>query len=153
MRAVHGTLQEHDAPRPRVAVLEWTDPLYAAGHWVPEMIRRAGGIDVLAEAGSHSRTVRVDDVRAADPEVLVVAPCGYDARRAARAAEELLERPEWAWARERRVWAVDSNGLVSRPGPRLVDGIELFARLFNPGLFSPVDDSHALPLSEAARQA
>ena len=150
MRAVHGTLKEHEAPRPRVAVLEWTDPLYAAGHWVPEMVRRAGGIDVLAQPGTHSRGISPDEVRAADPEVIVIAPCGYDARRAAEAGRELLERPDWAWARGRRVWAVDSNGLVSRPGPRLVDGIELFARLFNPALFSPVDDSHALPLSAGA---
>ena len=150
MRVVHGTLKEHEAPRPRVAVLEWTDPVYAAGHWVPEMVRRAGGIDVLAEPDAHSREVSADAVRAADPEVIVVAPCGYDARRAAAAAREMLDLPAWAWARERRVWAVDSNGLVSRPGPRLVDGIELFARLFNPALFSPVDDSHALPVSDPA---
>jgi iron complex transport system substrate-binding protein len=150
MRVVHGTLKEHEAPRPRVAVIEWTDPVYAAGHWVPEMVRRAGGVDVLAQHDAPSRTVTADEVRAADPEVIVIAPCGYDASRAERAAQELLERREWAWARDRRVWAVDANGLVSRPGPRLVDGIELFARLFNPALFSPVDDSHALAVSDLA---
>src|SRR5687767_4612825 len=112
------------------------------------MVRRQGGEDVLASSGGHSRVATADEVRAADPEIILVAPCGYDVRRAARAGEELLEKPEWSWARGRRVWAVDSNGLVSRPGPRLVDGIELFARLFNPALFSPVDDSHARALSE-----
>ena len=143
MRVVHGILKEHEAPRPRVAVLEWTDPLYTAGHWVPEMIRRAGGQDVLAAPGAHSVQTTPDAVRAADPEVVLVAPCGYDTARAERAGRELLGREEWAWARARRVWAVDANGLVSRPGPRLVDGIELFARIFNPGLFSEIDDAHA----------
>lgn len=147
-RTVHDQLAQHAAPRPRVAVLEWTDPLYTAGHWVPEMVRRAGGTDVLASAGERSAQVSAQRVRDADPEVILVAPCGYDARRARDAARVLLARDEWAWARDRRVWAVDANGLVSRPGPRLVDGIELFARIFNPSLFSPIDESHAWPVSE-----
>ena len=149
LRAVHGVLKEHEAPRPRVAVIEWTDPLYTAGHWVPEMIRRAGGQDVLSSPGAHSARTTADAVRAADPEVLLVAPCGYDLARAAQAGRELLAQDEWAWARGRRVWAVDANGLVSRPGPRLVDGVEVFARVFHPELFSPLDDGHATPLGGA----
>jgi iron complex transport system substrate-binding protein len=135
MRAVHETLKAAAAPRPRVAVIEWTDPPYAAGHWVPEMVRRAGGRDVLARAGEHSRVVSLADAAAADPEVVIVAPCGYDAARAAAEARRLRDEPAWRWLRGRAVWAVDANALVSRPGPRLVDGIEAFASIFNPELF------------------
>ncbi len=146
MEAVHATLKAARAPRPRVAVIEWGDPLYAAGHWVPEMVRRAGGIDVLAKPGAHSVIVDLEAVRAADPEVIVIAPCGFDLARAVAEGERLLAQPEWAWAADRRVFAVDANAFASRPGPRLVDGIEVFARLFNPSLFTPVDPVHAQAL-------
>ena len=149
LRRVHETLKSAGAPRPRVAVIEWTDPVYAAGHWVPEMVRKAGGIDVVATAGAHSVTVDVDAVRSADPEVLFVSPCGYDVARAARAAEWLLARPEWAWARGRRIWALDANGIVSRPGPRLVDGIETMAAAMHPELFPAPLSEHARDLTRA----
>lgn len=148
---VHSTLKVARAPRPTVAVIEWTDPVYAAGHWVPEMVHKAGGIDVLAKSGEHSTKRSVDDVRRAAPDVLIMAPCGYDLARATSAGEALLLQDEWAWARTHPVWAVDANAFVSRPGPRLVDGIELFARLFNPSLFTPFDPSFARPLTAAAR--
>ena len=145
LRRVHETLKAAKATRPRVAVIEWSDPIYAAGHWVPEMIKRAGGVDVLAQPGAHSVTVTVDAVRAADPEVLLVSPCGYGAARALAEAKRMLARPEWAWARTRRVWALDANGIVSRPGPRLVTGVEAMAAAMHPGLFPP-------PAPEYARQ-
>lgn len=153
LRRVHETLKSARAPRPRVAVIEWGDPLYAAGHWVPEMVRRAGGVDVLAAPGSHSVVVTLDAVRAADPEVVLIAPCGYDLPRARAEGERLLGLPGWEWARARRVFALDANAFASRPGPRLIDGIEVMARLFNPSLFSPVDPAFALPLTPAARHA
>jgi iron complex transport system substrate-binding protein len=143
LRLVHDTLKAARAPRPRVAVVEWTDPVYAAGHWVPEMVRRAGGVDALATPGEHSRPRTASEVCAAEPEVILVAPCGYGVVRAAREAARLLDEDAWAWARDRRVWAVDANGLVTRPGPRLVDGVELFARIFNPGLFPPLYSAQA----------
>ena len=149
MRHVHDTLKAARAPRPRVAVVEWTDPVYAAGHWVPEMVHRAGGVDVLATPGEHSRPRTPPEVRAAEPEVILVAPCGYGVARAAEEAARLLGEEAWAWARDRRVWAVDANGLVSRPGPRLVDGVELFARIFNPGLFSPPEPVQASRITAA----
>ena len=151
MRRVHDTLKSAAAPRPRVAVIEWGDPVYAAGHWVPEMVRRAGGVDVLAKAGEHSVVVGLADVRAADPDVILIAPCGYDLARSAAEGERLLAGDDWAWARDRRVWAIDANAFVSRPGPRLVDGLECFARLFNPGLFTPIEPAFARPLTAAAR--
>jgi iron complex transport system substrate-binding protein len=143
---VHETLKAARAPRPRVAVLEWTDPVYAAGHWVPEMVRRAGGADVLASPGEHSRPRSLADVAAADPEVVVIAPCGYDVKRAAAEARRVARLEAWAWLGGRRVWAVDSNALLSRPGPRLTDGVETLARIFNPTLFSELDPMHGVEI-------
>ncbi len=148
---VHAVLERAKPARPRVAVIEWGDPLYAAGHWVPEMVHRAGGADVVAKPGEHSVIVTLEQVRAADPEVLLIAPCGYDLERSAEEGERLLARSEWAWARDRRVFALDANAFASRPGPRLVDGIEVMARLFHPSLFTPVAPAFARALTPAAR--
>ena len=145
MRAVHETLKSARAPRPRVAVIEWTDPLFAAGHWVPEMIYRAGGEDVLAQPGEHSTTRFVDAVRNADPEFVLIAPCGFDLERAAADAQQALAKDEWAWARGKQVWALDATAFLRRPGPRVVDGIELLAQVFHPSLFGA-------PAADAARR-
>ncbi len=144
LRHVHDTLKAAKAPRPRVAVIEWTDPLFAGGHWVPEMVAKAGGIDVLAKPGDHSSVVSPDAVRAAAPEVLFVGPCGYDLREAIAAAHELLARDEWAWARALPVWALDANGMVSRPGPRLVEGVATMAAAMHPALFGAPLAQHAV---------
>jgi iron complex transport system substrate-binding protein len=144
---VHETLKTARAPRPRVAVIEWSDPIYAAGHWMPEMVRRAGGVDVLAMPGSHSVKVAAEQVQKANPEVIVIAPCGYDLARSAEDATALLARDEWSWARGRRVYAIDANAYASRPGPRLVDGVEILARCFNEALFTPVDPRAARRIS------
>ncbi len=121
-------------PRPRVAALEWLDPPFAGGHWVPEMIATAGGEDVLNRPGEGSRRLGWEEVAAADPEVIVAMPCGYDAAGAERQVELAAERPEWrrlAAVRAGRVAAVDANGCFSRPGPRLVDGVERLAAIFH----------------------
>lgn len=136
LRRVHETLAAARAPRPRVAVIEWIEPLYAAGHWTPELVRRAGGIDVLAKPGAHSVPVAVDQVRDADPELLLFAPCGFDVARAEREGRALLASPEWAWTRGRDAWAIDGNALTSRPGPRLADAVEVMAAIFAPTLFA-----------------
>jgi iron complex transport system substrate-binding protein len=146
MRRVHETLKAARAPRPRVAVIEWLDPVFAAGHWTPELVRRAGGIDVLAEPGSHSVTVDVAAVREARPDVVLFAPCGFDVERAAREAEALLGTSEWSWARGLSCWALDGNALTSRPGPRLVDAVEVMASVFAPGLFVAPSDQYARKL-------
>jgi iron complex transport system substrate-binding protein len=135
LRAVHETLKAACAPRPRVAVIEWLDPLFFAGHWTPELVRRAGGIDVLASAGAHSATITADQVRDAQPELLLFAPCGFDADRAEREAQALLDTDAWSWARGRRAWALDGNALTSRPGPRLADAVEVMAAIVAPALF------------------
>jgi iron complex transport system substrate-binding protein len=147
MQRVHERLAAAAAPRPRVVVLEWTDPLFAAGHWVPRLVRRAGGEEVLATEGQRSRSVAIDSVIAAEPEVVIIAPCGYDAARAAVEGRRLLALPEWAPLRSARAWAVDANALLSRPGPRLVDGIETLAAILHPSLFPQPTEAHAIPLS------
>ena len=150
MHRVHARLKGNSAPRPRVAVLEWTDPLFAAGHWVPQMVRRAGGVDVLGASDVKSRAVTMDELVSAAPEVLVFAPCGYDLDRASEEARRRLMRPEWGWATRTRVWAMDGNGLVSRPGPRIVTGIEVLAQLLNPSLFPPPLRSRAVAVRDGA---
>jgi iron complex transport system substrate-binding protein len=141
MAVIHEKLGAERAPKPRVVVIEWTDPLFIAGHWVPEMIRRAGGMDVVGIPGSHSTVVTRDAIRAARADIVLVAPCGYDVHRAARAARDL------AWPDGVPVWAVDANSLLSRPGPRLIDGIETLAQIFHPALFGAPRPDCALPIA------
>jgi iron complex transport system substrate-binding protein len=143
LRAVHETLKAARAPRPRVAVIEWLDPLFTAGHWTPELVRRAGGIDVLASPGAHSTTTTVNAVREAHPDLLLFAPCGFDVDRAEREARALLDTSDWAWARRLPAWALDGNALTSRPGPRLADAVEVMAAIVAPGLFPPSDHRYA----------
>jgi iron complex transport system substrate-binding protein len=114
----------------RVAALEWLDPVYVAGHWTPQLVEYAGGLDVLGMPGEHSERRSWDEVRAAAPEVVVVMPCGYDAERAAEEAYEYAD--ELAELGARRVVAVDAAGYFSRPGPRLVDGLELLGHVLHP---------------------
>lgn len=133
LEAVRARTAASGRPRPRVAALEWLDPPFAGGHWVPEMVAIAGGIDVFAEPGAHSRRLDWDELAAADPDVIVAMPCGFDAAGAAAQVELLAGNPRWQLlraVRAGRVHAVDANGCFSRPGPRLVDGIETLARLW-----------------------
>jgi iron complex transport system substrate-binding protein len=118
------------AERPRVAALEWLDPVYVAGHWTPQLIDYAGGEDVLGLPGEHSEVRSWEEIAAAEPEVVVVMPCGYDALRALEEAEAFGERLGALGAR--RVVAVDAAAYFSRPGPRLIDGLELLAHILHP---------------------
>jgi iron complex transport system substrate-binding protein len=123
------------AVRPRVACLEWLDPLYVGGHWVPEMVAIAGGEDVLGRAGHPSFKVSADDVAQSNADVIVVMLCGYNAKRNAQEFNAVKIPPSWQnlpAVRDRRIFAVDANSHFSRPGPRLADGVELLAHLFNP---------------------
>jgi iron complex transport system substrate-binding protein len=116
--------------RPRVAAVEWFDPVFVAGHWTPQLIDWAGGEDVLGLPGEHSEQTTWEAVAAARPDVVVAMPCGYDADRAADEAERFADRLCHVGARE--VWAVDASAYFSRPGPRLVDGLELLAHILHP---------------------
>jgi iron complex transport system substrate-binding protein len=117
-------------PRPRVAALEWLDPVYVAGHWTPELVELASGQDLLGSPGAPSATVSWEAVAAAEPEIVVVMPCGYDAPRAH--AEALAYASELAALAARRVIAVNASAYFSRPGPRLIDGLELLAHILHP---------------------
>ncbi len=123
------------APRPRVAALEWLDPVYIGGHWVPEMIAAAGGEDALGRAGEKSRVVGWDEVAAAMPEVVIAMPCGLYAPESAAQARDHADRLAGLGARQ--VVAVDAASSFSRPGPRLVDGVELLAHLLHPEAVEP----------------
>jgi iron complex transport system substrate-binding protein len=120
------------AKRPRVAALEWLDPPFVAGHWTPQLIQYAGGEDVLGRPGEHSEERSWEEVRATQPDVVVVMPCGFDAELAYREAE--MHRDELAAVGAGEVVAVDAAAYFSRPGPRVVDGLELLAHILHPEL-------------------
>ena len=121
------------ARRPRVAALEWLDPPFAAGHWTPQLIEYAGGEDVLGFAGEPSEERSWDEIGASQPDVMVVMPCGYNAEIAHREAE--MHRDELAAVGAGEVVAVDAAAYFSRPGPRIVDGLEMLAHILHPELF------------------
>jgi iron complex transport system substrate-binding protein len=137
-----------DGPRPRVAALEWLDPVYVAGHWTPQMIELAGGFDPLGLPAEPSQTLSWEAVAAAEPEVVVVMPCGYDASRARE--EALTYAGELAALGAERLVAVDASAYFSRPGPRLIDGLELLAQILHPECFpqAPAPE-RALPVELA----
>jgi iron complex transport system substrate-binding protein len=128
---------DSSARRPRVAFLEWLEPIYVGGHWVPEMIRCAGGEDVFGSVRKPSFRVHLQDVVEAKPDILLIAPCGYTAKRA-RAEYEGLDLPgQWYTlpaVQNNRVYALEASSYFSRPGPRLVTGIEILAKVFDPSV-------------------
>ncbi|AHG00438.1 iron ABC transporter substrate-binding protein [Halostagnicola larsenii XH-48] len=136
--------------RPRVAVFDWTDPVMVAGHWTAELLEWAGGDYGLAAPGERSRPREWSEIRAYDPEVLVVAPCGFDLAQTAANLEDLTALEGWAElsaVRNDRVWAMDGNHYLNRPGPRLVDTLEALAPIVSPDRFERApDESVALPL-------
>jgi iron complex transport system substrate-binding protein len=135
--------------RPRVACIEWLSPLYVAGHWVPEMVQLAGGQDVLAQPGSPSRVVTWDEVLAADPDVLIVMPCGFSVERTQTELFQLMQQPSrWHLSADlaQRTFLVDASSYFSRPGPRLIDGVELLAAILHPSNHDHILESMACRL-------
>jgi iron complex transport system substrate-binding protein len=138
-RALLATLGEREAAvrervagraRPRTLVLEWTDPPMSGGHWTPGLVELAGGEPILAHPGANSQVVSWEAIVAADPDVVIVAPCGYDLHHAIDAARALAGNPAWDELRAARIgraYAMDGNAFVNRPGPRLIDTAEIFA--------------------------
>jgi iron complex transport system substrate-binding protein len=126
-------------PRPRVTCIEWLDPIYVAGHWVPEMVEIAGGDDVLARPREPSFVAAWNQIVAADPAVIVVMPCGFDVPRTRREIRLLTTRPGWDTlraVRSHRVYLTDASAYFNRPGPRIVDGLEILAAILQPDAFS-----------------
>jgi iron complex transport system substrate-binding protein len=141
-RVKHAVREE---PRPRVAALEWLEPVFVAGHWTPQLIELAGGEDVLGFIGEPSTTVSWEEIAQAAPDVVVVMPCGYDAERAHEEATAYAQPLASLGAGS--VVAVDAAAYFSRPGPRLIDGLELLAHLLHPARVpAPSSGARALPL-------
>jgi iron complex transport system substrate-binding protein len=136
-------------PRPRTLALEWSDPPFSGGHWVPEMILAAGGAPVLGEPGERSRRLTRPEIATADADIVMFMPCGYSLEDAATEGLVLLDRPELAGAAT--IYALPADALFSRPGPRVVDGIELLASLLHPdaGAPRPPDGARAIALRTA----
>jgi len=139
------------ARRPQVYCMEWIDPPFRAGHWIPEMVRLAGGVEVLGSEGTPSTRATWPEVAAAAPEVIVVMPCGFDVARTAQELHAVRHRPEWIELRavaDGRVWITDGSAYFSRPGPRIIDGLEILAHALHPTLF-PAPSSQDLRLLHA----
>lgn len=121
-----------DLPKPKVLVLEWIDPPFVAGHWVPELVTTAGGEALLAMPGERSTTVSWEAAESCDPDIVLVAPCGFGVADAVNQAAGIVDRFPRA-----SVWAIDGNAYVTRPGPRLIDAIEALAAAFHDGRETP----------------
>jgi iron complex transport system substrate-binding protein len=139
--------------RPRVFCMEWLDPVYCSGHWVPEMVRIAGGLDHLGHEGSDSVRVAWEDVLAWEPEVLIIMPCGYHLDKVLAVASKLRAKSGWLdlpAVRQGRVYGVDASSYFARPGPRVVEGTQLLAHIIHPDLFQwtgPADAYQCLALA------
>ncbi|GIW80138.1 MAG: cobalamin-binding protein [Gemmatales bacterium] len=128
------------ADRPTVACIEWIEPLMAAGNWVPELVELAGGTNLFGQAGKHAPWMTWEQLQMADPDMIVLMPCGFDIERTKAEMAWLTSRAGWdnlKAARTRRVFITDGNQYFNRPGPRLVDSLEILAELFHPATFSP----------------
>jgi iron complex transport system substrate-binding protein len=137
--------------RPRVAFIEWLQPFYIGGHWVPEMINIAGGEDVFGRPRTPSLRITVDDVIDAAPDILLIAPCGYSAEQARDEYRNMSFPEPWGAipaVRQNRVYALEANSYFSRPGPRLMTGVETLAKLFHPEVaVSPEAGRAVLPIT------
>jgi iron complex transport system substrate-binding protein len=128
----------HLPQRPSVACIEWLDPLMAAGNWVPELVELAGGQNLFGEAGQHSPWLNWESVRERDPEIMVILPCGFDIERTRREMPSLTDRPGWKSLRAAKnggVYLADGSRFFNRPGPRLVDSLEILAAIIHPTNF------------------
>jgi len=124
--------------RPRVFFMEWLSPAYCAGHWMGEMLELAGGVDPLAKKGENSVRVSWEEIQNASPEILILSPCGFDLEKTVTQAHLITQYPEWEKlpaVKNGHVYAVDANSYFARPGPRVVEGIELLAHFFHPEVF------------------
>ncbi|MBI4395306.1 MAG: cobalamin-binding protein [Candidatus Omnitrophica bacterium] len=124
--------------RPSVAYIEWIDPLMAGGNWMPELVELAGGKNVFGEAGKHSPWLSFDQLAAEDPEIILIAPCGFDIKRARQDLPLLTAKIEWGQlraAKQNKVFILDGNQYFNRPGPRLVESIEILAEIIHPNEF------------------
>ncbi len=134
----------NDRPKgalPKVLCIEWLDPLFTAGHWIPQMVETAGGINGISTTGDQSRRMDVGEAAKFDPDIIVLMPCGFDVNRTILEYEKLLENKKWYTIRavqEGQVYAVNANEYFSKPGPRTVTGLEILANIINPDTFRDI---------------
>ncbi len=124
--------------KPRALIIEWLEPLMVAGHWVPEMVELAGGLNLLTTKGAVSKTITWERVVKANPDILIIAPCGFDIVRTKKELGIILRRKGFEnlkAARSNNIYLVDGNAYLTRPGPRIIDGVEIFAEIFHPESF------------------
>jgi iron complex transport system substrate-binding protein len=124
--------------RPRIAIIEWIEPLMAAGNWMPELVAMAGGTNLFGKAGAHSPWMKFEELVAQDPDVIMVAPCGFNMERSAAELPALRKQAQWAKlraVREGQVFLADGNQYFNRPGPRIVESLEILAEILHPELF------------------
>jgi iron complex transport system substrate-binding protein len=141
--------------RPRVAFLEWLDPFYVGGHWVPEMIALAGGEDVFGQVGAPSFGVELKDIVVAAPDIIVIAPCGYDAEQARKEYCSMTFPSAWdaiPAVRYGCIYAFEANAYASRPGPRLVTGVEALAKIFHPDIVVASEAASAFEIASRTRE-
>lgn len=137
-QAVHRTVTQLNH-RPTVVCIEWSDPLMAAGNWVPELVTAAGGIPLLADQGHHSPWLDWEDLQAANPDRIILMPCGYSLAQTIQDSQVLTQHPTWATLKAvqtGQVYATDGNQYFNRPGPRLTDSLEILAEVLHPGAFT-----------------
>jgi iron complex transport system substrate-binding protein len=128
-----------EASQPTVASIEWIDPLMAGGNWMPTLVEMAGGKEIFGKAAEHSHWITWEDLKQANPDVLVILPCGYDIPKALSELSALSDRADWgelAAVRNKRVYVTDGNQYFNRPGPRLVESVEILAEILHPDIFS-----------------
>jgi len=153
LRARIKVLQERTSrfPKRKVACLEWLDPLMISGNWMPELVQYVGGRAVLADENGRSRTITMEELRAADPDVIVCTPCGFSLERTMQDVKLLERDPRWNQLRAvstGNAYAVDGNAYFNRPGPRLIDSTELMAQLLHPAVFDfPNFENTYLPIA------
>ena len=138
MSAIEERVRNSDS-RPRTAIIEWIDPLMAAGNWMPELVAMAGGVNLFGKAGEHSPWMKFEEIIAADPDLILIAPCGFNMDRAAIDLPVLAARPEWPRlkaVKARKVFLGEGNQYFNRPGPRIVESLEILAEILHPELFN-----------------
>ena len=124
--------------QPRIAIVEWIDPLMSAGNWMPELVKLAGGTNLFGKTGEHSPWMKFEDLRAADPDVIMISPCGFNMTRGAAELPTLQRAPQWQTlraVRDRRVYLADGNAYFNRPGPRIVESLEILAEILHSEIF------------------
>lgn len=128
-----------DVENPRVLCIEWIEPFFTSGHWIPQMIEIAGGLNLIGTTGEHSRRMTIDEVEKADPDIIVMMPCGFDTKRTMAECTVLQDNPRWKRLRavkNNQVFAVDANSYFSKPSIRTITGIEILAKIIHPQEFS-----------------